>query len=215
VVVLVSMACAGSPPSRTPEPRASSKPSRAPAASPPSPAPEDSWAKEEDEQDRDRDQIADSRDHCPDEAERYNGFKDNDGCPDKDNFSRGEEQIIATFDEQKADRDPNDLRLFVDEIVRFLAENQNITLLEVSGHAEASEERGPRKQLSQRRADFVKRLLLDQGVDKTRVVSRGYGSDCPLQPPTEHESVRRLNRRVSYRVLETTSGPQEVTPCPN
>jgi outer membrane protein OmpA-like peptidoglycan-associated protein len=167
--------------------------------------------------DRDRDQIADVRDRCPDEPERYNGFEDADGCPDRGSvgyYGGEDERIFATFEEQRAERDPEKLRMVLDEVVKLLAMNQNIVLLEVGGHSEATEEKGPRKQLSKRRADFVKRLLIDQGVDKTRLVSRGYGSDCPLLKDAETEVDRSLNRRISFQILKTTSGPREPTPCP-
>jgi len=216
-MLLLSMACVGSPQNPAPAPR---EPARAPepVSHKPNATPDDdAWASEADSEDRDRDHIADPHDRCPDEPERYNGFEDQDGCPDRGNvgYRGGEERIFITFEEQRAEREPEKLRMVLDEVVKLLATNQNITLLEVGGHAETTEEKGPRKQLSKRRADFVKRLLLDQGVDKTRLTSRGYGSDCPLLKDAELEHDRALNRRISFRILETTSGPRERTGCPN
>src|SRR5262245_48307376 len=39
--------------------------------------------------DRDGDGIPDSVDRCPDEPEDYDGFQDDDGCPDPDNDNDG------------------------------------------------------------------------------------------------------------------------------
>ena len=39
--------------------------------------------------DRDGDGIPDSVDRCPDEPEDYDGFQDDDGCPDRDNDNDG------------------------------------------------------------------------------------------------------------------------------
>ena len=39
--------------------------------------------------DRDHDGIINGRDHCPDEAEDYDGFEDDDGCPEADNDRDG------------------------------------------------------------------------------------------------------------------------------
>lgn len=39
--------------------------------------------------DSDGDGIIDKDDHCPDQAEDYDGFEDNDGCPDYDNDGDG------------------------------------------------------------------------------------------------------------------------------
>jgi outer membrane protein OmpA-like peptidoglycan-associated protein len=41
------------------------------------------------EADRDGDGIPDSVDRCPDEPEDYDGFQDDDGCPDRDNDNDG------------------------------------------------------------------------------------------------------------------------------
>lgn len=41
------------------------------------------------ETDRDGDGIPDSADRCPDEPEDYDGFQDDDGCPDRDNDDDG------------------------------------------------------------------------------------------------------------------------------
>ena len=214
-VALVPIACAGSPPNPAPTPRAPPA-AQKPVAAEPSATPEDDWSREEDFEDRDGDKIADHRDRCPDEPERYNGFEDQDGCPDKGHVGNpGEERIFIVFDALQAERDPKEIRIVVDEILQLLAANQSITLLEVGGHADASEEKGPRKQLSKRRAEFVKRVLIGAGVDKARLVSRGFGSDCPLLTDAVPEGDRRLNRRITFRILKTTSGPRELNPCPN
>src|SRR5215472_3462873 len=39
--------------------------------------------------DRDGDGIPDTVDRCPDEPEDYDGFQDDDGCPDRDNDNDG------------------------------------------------------------------------------------------------------------------------------
>jgi outer membrane protein OmpA-like peptidoglycan-associated protein len=39
--------------------------------------------------DRDHDGVLDSDDHCPDEPEDHDGYKDEDGCPDPDNDAVG------------------------------------------------------------------------------------------------------------------------------
>src|SRR5262245_58707158 len=127
LVVLLSMACAGSPPNRAPEPHASAAPFDASAAPPPSSAPEGVWTSAEDEADRDNDQIADSRDRCPDEPERYNGVEDDDGCPDKGPYYRGEERIFMTFEEHEGERKLEDNSV-VEEVVKLLAANPDITL---------------------------------------------------------------------------------------
>jgi hypothetical protein len=48
--------------------------------------------------DGDGDQIADANDKCPKEPETYNGFEDEDGCPDKTFVSVGPNTIRPRFE---------------------------------------------------------------------------------------------------------------------
>jgi outer membrane protein OmpA-like peptidoglycan-associated protein len=60
--------------------------------------------------------------------------------------------------------------------------------------------------LSQQRADAVKSVLVDSGVDGTRIVTRGYGFKYPTAPnDTAHG--RQQNRRVELIVLEEGVDP--------
>jgi len=49
--------------------------------------------------------------------------------------------------------------------------------------------------LSQRRADVVKSVLVNRGIDSSRIVTRGYGKDFAVASNAE-SSGRQLNRRV-------------------
>jgi hypothetical protein len=66
------------------------------------------WAP--DYRDRDHDGIADVNDRCPDEGEDYDGFQDEDGCPDLDNDQDG---ILDTVD--KCPNEPEDFDGFQDD----------------------------------------------------------------------------------------------------
>lgn len=55
--------------------------------------------------DRDADRIADDIDRCPDEAEDFDGFQDEDGCPERDNDNDG---ISDVYD--KCPNQPGDLK---------------------------------------------------------------------------------------------------------
>jgi outer membrane protein OmpA-like peptidoglycan-associated protein len=49
--------------------------------------------------------------------------------------------------------------------------------------------------LSQRRADSVKSVLVSRGIDPARIVSRGYGKDFGVASNSDSGG-RQLNRRV-------------------
>jgi len=66
------------------------------------------WAP--DFRDRDHDGIIDSLDRCPDEPEDFDGFQDDDGCPDEDNDNDGIPDAV-----DKCPNEPEDFDGFQDD----------------------------------------------------------------------------------------------------
>jgi hypothetical protein len=66
------------------------------------------WAP--DYRDRDHDGIIDLKDRCPDEPEDFDGFQDEDGCPDPDNDGDGIPDVV-----DKCPNEPEDFDTFQDE----------------------------------------------------------------------------------------------------
>lgn len=69
--------------------------------------------------------------------------------------------------------------------------------IEIQGHVDASGEPGRDQQLSQARADDVKRLLEQRGVAADRLRAVGYGSTRPETTAPDH---RELNTRITFVV---------------
>ncbi len=65
----------------------------------------------------------------------------------------------------------------------------------IEGHTDASGNAEQNRALSQRRAESVKKYLIGKGVDSSRLVAVGYGSDRPLNSNKTPEG-RAANRRV-------------------
>jgi outer membrane protein OmpA-like peptidoglycan-associated protein len=89
----------------------------------------------------------------------------------------------------------------LEEAAKFLTENPDVAVV-VEGHTDGS---GPAEEnvaLSQRRADAVlKYLVVNFGVDPTRLSAKGYGSVEPLVP-NDTEDGRAKNRRIELRIVE-------------
>ena len=51
--------------------------------------------------------------------------------------------------------------------------------------------------LSQARAAAVKQLIVDQGIDASRLTAKGYGADKPIDSNTTPEG-KANNRRVEF-----------------
>jgi outer membrane protein OmpA-like peptidoglycan-associated protein len=69
--------------------------------------------------------------------------------------------------------------------------------IEIQGHVDATGEAGRDQQLSQARADEVKRLLVQRHVAAERLRAVGYGSTRPLG---REPDLRALNTRITFVV---------------
>ncbi len=80
--------------------------------------------------------------------------------------------------------------------------------IRVEGHADLRGGEAHNLDLSRRRADSVRRYLVDEkGIEPDRIETIGHGEGRPLVPGT-NETALTLNRRVEFRVLN----PEEVFP---
>ena len=88
----------------------------------------------------------------------------------------------------------------VDEIYRFLDYYPNVKI-EIAGHANLKPKKEYALNLSQKRAESVSDYLISKGIDRDRVIPKGYGNTKPIV-----ESVNRiankLNQRVEIKILE-------------
>ena len=71
----------------------------------------------------------------------------------------------------------------------------------IEGHTDSTGSDAYNDDLSQRRADAVEDLLIMQGVEPTRVVTRGYGERLPVAT-NDTAAGRQQNRRVEVVILD-------------
>jgi outer membrane protein OmpA-like peptidoglycan-associated protein len=71
----------------------------------------------------------------------------------------------------------------------------------IEGHTDSMGSDAYNDDLSQRRADAVEDLLIMQGVEPTRVVTRGYGERLPVAT-NDTAAGRQQNRRVEVVILD-------------
>jgi outer membrane protein OmpA-like peptidoglycan-associated protein len=72
----------------------------------------------------------------------------------------------------------------------------------VAGHTDARGGASYNKQLSLRRAEAVKRFLVSNGIDASRLQAVGYGSERLLTPDRPDDP---SNRRVEIRALQSSA----------
>jgi outer membrane protein OmpA-like peptidoglycan-associated protein len=109
----------------------------------------------------------------------------------------------VTFDTDSATVKPG-LYSEIDRIAQVMVQYPQ-TRIRVEGYTDSQGAESYNQRLSERRADSVKNLLVDQGVDSARIEAVGYGEALPVA--TNATTVGRAqNRRVEIKVIPTSTG---------
>lgn len=72
--------------------------------------------------------------------------------------------------------------------------------MEVGGHTDSDGNDASNMNLSQRRAETVKKYLADKGLDAARFTTKGYGETKPIADNKTPEGKQR-NRRIEFQVM--------------
>ena len=162
--------------------------------------------------DNDKDGIPDVIDKCPNEPETVNGFQDEDGCPDKGSVIIQDNNIVILekikFETGSAKILPES-NAILDAVASAITHHPEFLLLEVDGHAD---ERGGdllNLNLTQARVNSVMAALVQRGVAKDHLRSKGYGEYCP-EDPGHNAAAWETNRRVEFKIVKTKDGPTGV-----
>jgi outer membrane protein OmpA-like peptidoglycan-associated protein len=147
--------------------------------------------------DRDGDGVPDNVDRCPDVA----GPMDNWGCPPykklvihRDKLELTEKLYFAW--DQAVLQEASFPAL--DEVVQALNDNKGFRV-QVEGHASSEGADDHNQTLSEQRAEAVLNYLVEHGIEKDRLASKGFGSSIPLDT-NDTITGRENNRRVEFVV---------------
>jgi OOP family OmpA-OmpF porin len=151
--------------------------------------------------DTDGDGFIDAKDGCIHEPETKNGYEDEDGCPDEvPEVVREFTGVIAGIEfDFGLDEIRPATRDVLDRAIKILKEYPTI-LLEISGHTDNIGDRAANIDLSKRRAEAVRKYLIDGGIDASRLMSRGAGPDESIAP-NDTEEGRAKNRRTEFKIV--------------
>ncbi|MCH7535835.1 MAG: OmpA family protein, partial [Bacteroidetes bacterium] len=84
----------------------------------------------------------------------------------------------------------------LDSLGSFLLENPELKI-QLTGHTDNSGTVAHNLQLSEKRAKAVTTYLINHGVNRNRIIFKGYGASIPISDNSSNEG-RRLNRRVEF-----------------
>jgi outer membrane protein OmpA-like peptidoglycan-associated protein len=88
-------------------------------------------------------------------------------------------------------------------LVEFMKQNPDRSVV-IEGHTDSTGSPGYNLDLSQRRAESVRRFLERQGIESSRIGTRGYGLDHPIAS-NDTMAGRQQNRRVEIVILEPSA----------
>jgi len=104
------------------------------------------------------------------------------------------------FDFDKASLKPEGRQL-LDQVVNQVSTLTLETIIAV-GHTDWTGTEAYNQKLSERRAESVKRYLVDKGIDANRIYTEGKGKSSPVASNTTREG-RAQNRRVEIEIVGT------------
>jgi OmpA-OmpF porin, OOP family len=90
-------------------------------------------------------------------------------------------------------------------IMRLLTQNPTL-IIELSTHTDSKGGDDYNLKLSQRRAEAVQQYLIEKGIDKSRLIAKGYGETVPIAPNTNKDGSdnpegRQMNRRTEIKII--------------
>ncbi|MGW8287444.1 MAG: OmpA family protein [Desulfobulbales bacterium] len=108
----------------------------------------------------------------------------------------------VTFDTDSAIVRPG-LYSEIDRIANILVKYPN-TVIQVEGHTDSTGTESYNMDLSARRAEAVKNILVNKGVEPSRILTLAFGESKPIAS-NDYDYGRAQNRRVEIKVAPTTN----------
>lgn len=159
--------------------------------------------------------VAVDRDGCPRDSDGDGVPDDRDACPDTPRGARVDDRgceqqlerpvsfdLTVEFGFDSAEITGADMQQ-VFELLRFLREYPSTTAV-IEGHSDSIGSDTYNQDLSERRAQAVREVLTNSGIDADRLTARGYGESRPIAS-NDTEEGRAQNRRVTVVVSGTTT----------
>jgi outer membrane protein OmpA-like peptidoglycan-associated protein len=104
----------------------------------------------------------------------------------------------ANFEFNKTEVSENSYHI-LDKVVKIMKENPDLAM-EIAAHTDNIGSFEFNMELSQRRAQSIVDYLVSNGIDKIRLLGKGYGESRPIETNSTEEG-RMMNRRVEFIIL--------------
>lgn len=154
--------------------------------------------------DSDGDGIMDAKDLCPSTP----GTEENRGCPEQEtvnnnglNNINNQIALLVTsiYFDTNSDRIKSISYATIDKIITLMKQVSDVKFA-IEGHTDNRNSDRYNLYLSQKRANAVRKYMIQQGVDNDRLEAKGYGESRP-KFSNQNEGGRQLNRRVEIKPI--------------
>jgi outer membrane protein OmpA-like peptidoglycan-associated protein len=166
--------------------------------------------------DRDNDTVFDDEDACPDVPGIRTPDAKTNGCPIAGDHVRlvGDKIVLDDIIHFETDspRVPHISWPVCKRVADFIVANPDVLEIDIEGHADETGTSAHNLLLSRNRADAVKALLVQFGVDAKRITTHSYGESRPKVPGHAEEQLRQ-NRRVEFTVTRSRARAPELNPA--
>jgi outer membrane protein OmpA-like peptidoglycan-associated protein len=109
------------------------------------------------------------------------------------------------FDTDK-DAIKNDSKPILDNAIEVMKKYPDLRV-RITGHTDSQGGYRHNIDLSKRRAESVRRYMIENGIDEGRMETRGAGPDEPIDTNDTAEG-RAKNRRIEFQILEEADAPK-------
>jgi OmpA-OmpF porin, OOP family len=161
--------------------------------------------------DRDKDGILNEVDACPDTPGEPSPDPKRNGCPK----AMVEHGTIKIIDQVKFRTDSAEILPESNDILsavrKVLLSHPEIKRVDVEGHTDNRGAPAHNQDLSERRAASVVDWLVARDIDKSRLISHGYGQTRPIDT-NDTDAGRQNNRRVEFHILEGAGSEGSSSP---
>jgi outer membrane protein OmpA-like peptidoglycan-associated protein len=151
--------------------------------------------------DTDKDGIIDKDDKCPTVA----GTKQYQGCPPPPPIKAAEQKIIERAFKSLEFQTGKDIIVAkslpsLNELAKLLKQHDKDWQLKLSGHTDNQGNADKNMELSEKRANAVKRYLVKKGATATNIITEWFGQTQPIDS-NDTPAGRQKNRRVEMKIL--------------
>lgn len=151
--------------------------------------------------DTDKDGLIDKDDKCPTVA----GVKEYQGCPPPPPIKAAEQKIIERAFKSLEFQTGKDIIVAkslpsLNELAKLLKAHDKDWQLKLSGHTDNQGNADKNMELSEKRANAVKRYLVKKGATATNIITEWFGQTQPIDT-NDTPKGRQKNRRVEMKIL--------------